>query len=85
MEKVETQTRQIEERIHHFYCDDCGSHIKSSQEHYDGYYPEYGMLEIKVLMPQGWYKLKKCLCENCREKFLHDAHTFLENAGFEKD
>ena len=82
MKKVETKTRQIEDRTHHFYCDDCEAYIGASQEHDDGWYQELGTFELKILMPIGWYKFKKCLCEKCKEKFLDQAYTNLEFVGF---
>jgi hypothetical protein len=85
MEKVETKTRQIEDRTHHFYCDDCGAHIGSSQEYDDGWYQELGQFEIKILMPRGWYKLEKCLCEDCKKKFSNKVHAKLELVGFKPD
>ena len=85
MEKIETKTRQIEDYTHHFYCDDCGIHIGSSEEYYDGYYQELGGFGLKILMPRGWYKLEKCLCEKCKEKFLDKAYASLELVGFKPD
>ena len=82
MEKVETKTRQVEDRTHHFYCDNCGSHIGSSHEYDDGYYDELGEFELKILMPRGWYKLEKCLCDECRDEFLREAYAALESTGF---
>lgn len=85
MEKIETKNRQIEDRTHHFYCDDCGAHIGSSEEYQDGYYEELGEFELKILMPRGWYKLEKCLCKTCIEKFLDTAYAVLEVIGFKPD
>lgn len=85
MEKVETKTRQIQDRIHHFYCDDRGAHIGSSEEHYDGYYAELGGFGLKIIMPRGWYKLEKCLCEKCKENFLDKDYDSLEFVGFKLD
>jgi uncharacterized protein YlaI len=82
MEKVEVKTKQIEDRIHHFYCDDCDAYIGASQEYDDGWRQELGKFELKILMPRGWYKLEKCLCEKCREKFLDKVYTNLEFVGF---
>lgn len=82
MEEVEIKIKQIEERTHHFYCDNCGDYIGSSQEEVDGWYQELGEFELKILMPRGWYKLEKCLCEKCKEKFLDQAYTNLEFVGF---
>lgn len=85
MEKVETKTKQIDDRTHHFYCDDCNAYIGSSHEYDDGWYDELGEFELTILMPRGWYKLKKCLCKKCAEKFLDKAYTNLESVGFKRD
>ena len=85
MEKVEIKTRQIEDRTHHFYCDDCGTHIGSSCEYDDGWYQELGVFELHWLTPNGWYKLEKCLCNDCHDKFLTKVCSGLEAAGFELD
>ena len=85
MEKVEINTRQIEDSIHHFYCDDCGTHIGSSHEYDDGWYQELGKFELNWLTPNGWYKLEKCLCNDCRDKFLDKVYAGLEAVGFKLD
>lgn len=85
MEKVETKTRQIEDRTHHFYCDNCGTHIGSSDEYEDGYYEELGEFELSWFTPDGWYKLKKCLCPSCRDELLADIYDAIEDIGFKLD
>lgn len=85
MEKVETKITQIEDRVHHFYCDECGFHIGSTEEWYDGYYRNLGEFELKIYMPDGWYKLEKCLCDDCRDKFLDKVYVLLESVGFKPD
>ena len=85
MEKVEIKTKQIKDHTHHFYCDDCDAYIGSSHEYADGYYEELGEFELDILMPRGWYKLEKCLCEKCKEKFLDKFCASLEATGFELD
>jgi hypothetical protein len=85
MEKVEIKTEQIEDCTHHFYCDDCNAYIGSSHEYDDGWYDELGEFELKIHMPRGWYKLEKCLCEKCKEKFLDKTYANLESVGFKCD
>ena len=85
MEKVEIEIIETEETTHHFYCDDCGNHLGSSVEFDDGYYQEFGEFELKMNTPRGWYKLEKCFCNDCKEKFLDKFCALLEASGFEPD
>jgi hypothetical protein len=85
MEKVETKTRQIEDRTHYFYCDDCDVELGHSHEYDDGYYEEFGEFEFHWYTPNGWYKLEKCLCHTCKEKYLSAIYGGLETAGFKFD
>lgn len=84
MEKVITKPKQVEDRIHYFYCDDCGIEIGHSQEYDDGYYAELGKFELKWYTPNGWYKLKKCLCKSCERKVIITVCEALESVGFER-
>lgn len=85
MEKVETKIIETEEITHHFYCDGCGDHLGSSDEYDDGYYEEFGEFELRCYTPKGWYRLKKCLCHSCAQKFLSVYYNTLESLGFELD
>lgn len=85
MEKVETKTRKVEDRTHHFYCDYCGHYLGNTVEYWDGYYAELGEFELKMCTPRGWYKLEKCFCNDCKDKFLNNVYTSLEDAGFKLD
>lgn len=85
MEKVETKIIQTEDRRHHFYCDNCGRYLGNTVEHWDGYYAELGKFELQMYVPRGWYKLKKCFCNNCKDKFLDNVYASLETAGFKLD
>jgi hypothetical protein len=82
MEKITNKTRTI---VHDFYCDDCGIHLGSSEEWYDGYYPSYGGLELYFKTPQGNYTLHKCLCSKCRQEFLSELTSLLTDIGFRCD
>lgn len=82
MEKVETKIKQIEDRVHYFYCDDCGVELGHSHEHDDGYYEEFGQFGLQMHTPRGWYKLHKCLCDKCKNEFLFEFYDSLEAAGF---
>ena len=85
MEKVETKIRQVEDRTHYFYCNDCGALLGTSHEYNDGWYEEVGKFELKWFTPDGWYKLEKYLCTSCKNKFLTRVYDTLEFAGFERD
>jgi hypothetical protein len=85
MEKVEIEIVETEETTHHFYCDDCGDYIGSSEEYDDGWYEELGEFELHWYTPKGWYKLEKCLCHTCAKKYLSTVYGGLESAGFKLD
>lgn len=85
MEKVATEIKKIEHRTHFFYCDDCGSQLGCTTEYSDGWYPTIGDLELAWYTPNGWYRLEKCLCDSCREKYLSAIYGALEYAGFKRD
>ena len=85
MEKVEIKIVQAESKRHHFYCDNCGHYLGNTFEHDDGYHATLGDFELKMYTPRGWYKLEKCFCNDCKDKFLNKVYASLESAGFELD
>ena len=54
MVRVEEQRIESAKKIHHFYCDDCGKYLGSSEEYPDGYYEEIGLLELGFYLSDGW-------------------------------
>ena len=85
MEKIETNIREIENYKHHFYCDECNKYLGTTEQYDDGYYAELGELELKFYLLDGWYKVKKCFCEECKKKYLSRFQIILNELGFEKD
>jgi hypothetical protein len=85
MEKIVTQIKQVEQKTHFFYCDNCGAQLGCQTECEDGYYKQLGELELLWRTPKRWYKLHKCLCDTCRNEYLSELHTMLETAGFTLD
>lgn len=85
MEKIETNIIEVKEITHHFYCDECGDHLGSSDECDDGYYQRFGEFELKCYTPRGWYRLKKCLCPSCAQERVDTFCNTLEAMGFERD
>ena len=85
MEKIETTIREIENYEHQFYCDECNKYLGTTEEYDDGYYAKLGELCLKIYLPDGWYKVKKCFCEECKEKYLSRLQIILNELGFEKD
>ena len=85
MKKIEIKIVQTESKRHHFYCDNCGHCLGNTFEHDDGYYATLGDFKLKMHTPRGWYELKKCFCNQCKEDFLNKVYTSLEAAGFELD
>ena len=80
MDKIETFERVVEERIHHFFCDDCGKFLGESKEWEDGYYEELGIFSTRY----GSYHIKKHLCDKCRDKFDDKIIQTLTDLGFQK-
>ena len=85
MEKIETIIREIKEQEHQFYWDCCNEYLGTRAEYSDGYYPKIGEFELKIYLPDGWYKVEKCFCEECKEKYLSKLKNVLNELDFEKD
>lgn len=85
MEKLEHIEKTTVDIIHHFYCDDCGVFLGSTQEYSDGWYGKLGDFELKFCLPPiGWYEVHKCFCDECKEKFVTQVHDELMKLGFSK-
>jgi hypothetical protein len=82
MEKLETNTCTIENVTHHFYCDDCNKYLGETEEYDDGYYHELGEFELSFYFLDNRYEINKCLCDECREKFLNKMLLILTELGF---
>lgn len=82
MDKIEKITRTIEDRIHHFYCDECHEYLGNSKEYDDGYYHKIGNFELRFYLRNKWHKVEKYLCDDCREKFLQNVENTLVGLGF---
>ena len=80
MDKIETIERVVEERIHRFYCDDCGKFLGKSTEWDDGYYEEIGNFSTHY----GCHYIKKHLCDKCKDEFVSKLNQALTNLGFKK-
>lgn len=85
MDKITKITRIIDRITHDFYCDECGIHLGTITEYDDGYYEELGEFELQFYMKRGWYKLHKCLCDECKEEYLDKICVALEDMGFVKE
>lgn len=85
MEKITRQDVTMTTIIHDFYCDECGVHFATSREHDDGHYHEPGSIYLKIYTPRGRYVLDKCLCDQCKEKFMSNIYDTLLSMGFSKD
>ena len=85
MEKIEKVIRKREEYNHRFYCDNCDKYLGVTEEYDDGYYPKLGEFELSFYLPDGWYKVEKCFCEECRKNYLEKLINNLKELGFKKD
>lgn len=70
--------------VHNFYCDECGAHFAISKEFDNGYYYKSGCVDVEVNTPYGRYKTDKCLCGECKGKFISNVCKTLESMGFSK-
>lgn len=84
MEKTNCTTKEIENYEHSFYCDECGEYLGTSEEYDDGWYECLGEFELSFYI-DGWYRVEKCLCEDCAQKFLSNLKNHLEDMGFKRD
>lgn len=84
MEKTREVIKSLKNIEHSFYCDECGKHLGTVTECDDGWYQELGELELKIYI-DGWYRLKKCLCDDCRYRILENLKTDLCVMGFKKE
>lgn len=84
MEKrIEVKTNTIINEIE-FYCDDCGNFLGKTEEYDDWYYEELGEFEVDFYF-NGWYKLEKHLCDECKEKETKKIEKALKKLGFVKN
>lgn len=83
---VKTEREMIVKvRVHEFKCDGCGKHLGEVEEHkYLDYIPELGDVELNFHLPDGWYKYKAHLCDECKKVQMKYIAEKLENLGFEK-
>lgn len=84
MEKINSITKEIEDYEHSFYCDECGEYLGTTEEYDDGWYDTLGEFELSFNI-DGWYKVNKCLCDDCADKFLSNLKNHLESIGFKKE
>lgn len=82
MEKI--IIRKKEEYVHHFYCDECNKYLGNTEEYDDGYYPSLGEFKLAFHLPGGWYKVEKCVCDECKEKYLSRLENVLKDLEFIK-
>ena len=82
MHKTENKTRTITTTTHHFYCDDCGAYLGSSEEYDDGYYDERGAFGLSFNLNSNWYHVNKIFCDKCKQNYLIEVKEALENLGF---
>ena len=84
MEKTATIIKTYTQEEHSFYCDECEKYLGTSQEYDDGWYQKLGEFELDVYI-DDWYRLKKCLCDECEKAYVDSIQTELINKGFKKD
>lgn len=91
MDKVEVITVTKQERMHTFYCDECGEFIQNQLEYDDGWTPEPSGFEAKLCIENDWKRPRKTwyiykkrhLCEECKEYVWINLINNLQAIGFE--
>ena len=68
--------------LHRFHCDECNKYLGTTEEYDDGYYQKLGELQLKFYLPYDWYKVEKCLCKECRNKYIENLKENLKGIGF---
>ena len=84
MEKIKEATKLIENAEHLFYCDDCGVFLGTTVEFDDGWCPKLGRFTLIIPIYDQRYEIKKCLCDECKEKFITRLTNMLIDIGFQK-
>lgn len=84
-ELVVMNARTVMDKVHKFYCDDCGKYLGYTTEFDDGYYSRIGDLSLGFHTPRGWRTIKKYFCDDCRENFLSELDDSLLHLGFKGD
>ena len=85
MEKIIKNCVKITQKLHKFYCDNCGLEIGISEEYEDGYFKNFGEYKEEVLINGNWYSINRTLCDKCKEKFIKNIINKLEELGFKKE
>lgn len=86
MEKVTTETVNIERKKHSFYCDKCNEYLGSSEEFDDGYYPSFGeYYQSFYVNDYGWCRLELHLCDKCKVDMTNNIIHCLNQLGFNSD
>lgn len=70
--------------MYEYYCDNCGKLIGTSLEYDDGWVEPLGEFVQEVNI-DGWYKLEKCLCDECARKETERIIKTLKCLGFKEN
>lgn len=81
-EKVIEKEVQVIEKIHHFECDMCHTHIGESVEHEDGWYERKGLFSEHFRISGEEFTIQRHLCEICKIKFQTKIRAELMKLGF---
>ena len=83
MEEIKEIIKKVKNTEHSFYCDECDKYLGTTREYEDGWYPKLGEFELELYV-DGWYHMKKCLCDDCKKSIMTNIKIGLLNIGFEK-
>ena len=83
MEQIKYKKVENIVNIHEFYCDGCGKYLGGAEEYDDGYYAEPSVFEMNVYTTK-WFRIRKCCCSECKEKFINKLNNFLLGCGFKE-
>ena len=83
MEKTISRNVKRKQYYHEFYCDKCNKFLGKTAEYDDGWYPRLGEYKQHFnVSGYGWCKLKKTLCDVCRNKMNTKILLALKDIGF---
>lgn len=83
MVKITENSKTITFKQVTYICDGCEKELDTVQEYDDGYIPESKYaFDTKYHFNNKWFHFNKCLCPECKAKFIADVEAILEQLGF---
>lgn len=84
MVKSKEIIKEVKQYEYSFYCDECGEYLGTSTQFDNNWYQAFGELKLEIYI-NGWYRVEKHLCYNCKNKFIEKLKSDLYKLGFKRD